>query len=108
MSDNEKAAQIGEAMLLLEAQKRELAHLTEKMDRVKKAYRAFASNSERWRVDQSRPGQIFLAHPSADERDLPAYLLCQSDLAALIAEHQAAEEALKATKSRLAGFGVIL
>jgi hypothetical protein len=108
MSDSEKAAQVGEAMLLFENQRRELAHLAEKIDKVKKAYRTFSSQSARWSVDASRPTKVFLSHPEAEERDLASYLFAESDLASLVTEYQQAEEALRGTKAKLAGFGVML
>lgn len=106
MSGDEKAAQIGEAMLTLEQQKRDLAHLGAKIEKVRLAYRTFGSERERWQVDASNSARVFLARPSSEERDLAAYLLGQSDLAALIMEHKAAEDALRQTKATLAGFGI--
>jgi hypothetical protein len=106
MSGEEKSAQIGEAMLLLEQQKIELAHLVAKAEKVKLAYRKFASEGVRWRVDGLNREKVFLEHPSPEERDLAPYLLAQPELASLIIEKQKAEEAVKQTKSKLAGFGI--
>jgi hypothetical protein len=106
MSDNEKAAQIGHAVLLLEARKRDLAHLEAKIDRVRLAYRTFASERERWSVDPANPARVYLRHPAQEERDLAASLLSEPDLAALIAEHKLAVEALAHARATLAGFGI--
>lgn len=108
MSGEEKAAQVGAAMLLLQEQKRELAHILEKIDKVTLAYRTFSSASSRWHVDGSNPEKVFLSHPSPEERDLGSYLMTQSQLAALVVERQQAEEALARTRAKLAGFGVQL
>jgi hypothetical protein len=106
MSGQEKSAQIGDAILLCEEQKKELAHLTEKIAKVRKAYRTFASEEERWRVDTSRPEKVFLLHPAPEERDLASHLLAQPQLAELITERHNAEAALAQTRAKLAGFGV--
>jgi len=103
MSDEEKAAQIGKAVLLLEEQKRTQAHLTAKADKVCAAYRRFAAERERWRVNGD---VVTLSHPQPDERELPLYLLSQADLAALVGEMQEVGEAIRQTKARLAAFGV--
>ena len=107
MSDEEKMAQIGEAAVTLERQKHELAHLTAKIEKVRLAYRTFASDRPRWRVDAAGDGgKVFLAHPAPEERELAAYLLDQSELAALIVEHRTAEDVRGQTKAKLASFGI--
>jgi hypothetical protein len=106
MSGNEKSEQIGDAMQLLEQQKQELAHLVAKTDKVKLAYRKFASESVRWRVDRVNRDRVILEHPSTEERDLASHLLAQPELAKLVVEKEEAEEALRQTKAKLAGFGI--
>jgi hypothetical protein len=106
MGDREKAAQIGDAILLCEEQKKHLAHLQEKIGRVKTAYRVFASEENRWTVDGGSPEKVFLRHPSTEERDLGSYLFSQSQLAALVTERVAAEAALAETRLKLSGFGI--
>jgi hypothetical protein len=106
MSSDEKVAQIGESMLLLEQQKQDLAHITEKIEKVKSAYRTFAVDSTRWHVDGASPEKIHLIRPKSEERELPKYLLSQSELAALVLEYRGAEDALARTKAKLTGFGI--
>jgi hypothetical protein len=106
MSGSEKSEQIGEAMQLLEQQKRDLAHLVEKVEKVRLAYRTFASEVNRWKIDPSHPEKVFLLNPVSGERDLASFLFAQSDLAALITERYNAEEALRQTKAKLTGFGI--
>jgi hypothetical protein len=108
MSGEEKSAQIGEAVLLLEQQKRELAHIEEKVNKVKLAYSKFAANSDRWGVDSASPHKVFLKHPQTDERVLPSSLLNEVELAALVIERKNAEEAVGQTKAKLASFGITL
>jgi len=104
MSNEEKSSQIGDAVLLLQRQRQELAHVEEKVERVKRAYCMFASESQRWVTDHA--GGVSLAHPFAEERGLGQYLLSQSQLAALIAERRAAAEAVERTRAKLNGFGI--
>jgi hypothetical protein len=106
MSEAEKSAQIGEFMLLLEQQKRELAHLGEKMDKVAKVYRTFGSEFSRLSVSPTDPNKVFFVNTTSAERDLGSHLLDQYQLAALITEHKNAKDALAQTKAKLTGFGI--
>jgi hypothetical protein len=106
MSDAEKREQIGEAMELLEQQKRDFAHLAAKIVKVQRAYQTFGSEVERWRVDTADPKRVYLLHPAPEERDLAASLLGQSDLAQLLTEFKAAEAAFSRTREKLASFGI--
>jgi hypothetical protein len=106
MSGEEKSAQIGEAMMLLEQQKREVAHLAEKIDKVAKAYKTIGAESSRLSVSPADPGKVFLVNTTVAERDLGSHLLDQSQLAALIGEYQRAKAALAQTKTKLTGFGI--
>jgi hypothetical protein len=106
MSDDEKVSQVGAAMLLLEQQKRDLAHIREKIEKVRSAYRTFAVESARWHVDSDNPEKVQLTHPDQKERDLPNYLRSQPELAALVLERKVAEDALAETKAKLTSFGL--
>jgi hypothetical protein len=106
MSDAEKATQIGQWVLELKAQERELAHLDQKIERVRLAYRTFAYEWQRWRVNASDASHLFLQHPSAEERDLETHLLSQAALAKLVAERAAAAALVSGTQARLASVGI--
>ncbi len=108
MSGQEKSMQIGDAMLLLNEQKQELAHVKEKITKVAHAYGAFARETGRWRVDPTDPHKVFLLNPNREERDLPTSLLSEPQLAELIAEHSQAQAELAKTTAKLAGFGIVL
>lgn len=108
MSNEEKAAQIGEAMLLLESHKQDLAHLQTKIEKVKQAYKAFASNSDRWQIDASDSKRIFLARPAQEERDLASYLFSAAELASLVGERDTANARLQQTRAKLTAFGITL
>jgi hypothetical protein len=107
MSDAEKSEQIGEAMLLLEQQKRELAHLAAKIERVRQAYHTFSRERDRWRVDE-RPShpKVYLHQPSLEERELAASLLSAEELGQLVMAFDQAEGKVKQTKETLSSFGI--
>lgn len=106
MCETEKATQVGLLIYEMKGQKEELAHLTGKMERVRLAWRTFARDQDRWVVDASDAAKVFLRYPEEKERGLGDYLLAQGELAKLMAEISAADQAVRQTRAKLAAVGI--
>lgn len=107
MCEAEKATQVGMLAFELKGQTQELAHLTVKLERVRLAWRVFASNPERWTIDPADAMKVLLRYPEEKERGLGDYLLSQGELARLMAEISAVDQAVKQTRAKLASVGII-
>ncbi|HEX6773840.1 MAG TPA: hypothetical protein VF126_17525 [Acidobacteriaceae bacterium] len=105
MSDMEKAQQIGELIMKREEQRKALAHLTLKGEKISASYSAFAFSRERWRLDPMN-GKIYIQQPRDNEGQAPEYLLSRDELAQYVREFQDAKQQLAETDQQLQNLGI--
>ena len=108
MSNDEKNAQIGEAVSEYQAAKVDLAHIEEKIHRIFKAYREIGATMDKNRGTTFEPtlenGQIkFGYHPGQVN---PADILNVNDLAMVIAERDKARQRLASVRDTLNRLGI--